>query len=487
MDAIVIGGGHNGLVAAATLARHGHRVGVFEQRGQFGGVADGLLHDTQSLSPEVVSDLNLCPHGLKLQDPAPVFVPSREGHGLLLHRDPDLAAEELGPDAEPYRNWRAFLDRVLPFARAQLDRTAPDVRGNASLWPLMKTGMAFRRLGKKDIHELLRVGPACVDDYLSEWFTSPLLKTALAAPALHGTFMGSRSPTSTATLLLHEAQVSKEVVGGALALVGALVKACRAGGVELQAGAEVRRIRVEGGRAVGVELADGSSVDAGAVLSCIGPRRTLLDLVAPEQLPVGTAGHIRKVRVRGTLARLTLKLSGPIEYACRPGFAPERSLVGEHPLDLERAFDHVKHRRMPTDPPLDIRQSNGEASVLVRCAPFELEGGWTDARRSELTESVLASLERYAPGVRSVATVTETLTPLDLAQRYGLEGGHEMHGELALDQLGPMRPGLELSRHLTSIDGLICGSAGIHPGGGISGRSGRLAARVALQGWAPAS
>jgi phytoene dehydrogenase-like protein len=481
MDVVIIGGGHNGLVAAATLARSGRRVTVLEGREGFGGVADGLLHDTETLSPDVVRELDLTSHGLELQDPAPVFVPAREGGGLLLHRDAGLAAEELGSDAGAYREWRDFLGRVLPFARTQLDRIAPDVRTAAPLWPLMKTGLAFRRLGKKDIHELLRVGPACVDDYLSEWFTSPLLRTALAAPALHGTFMGTRSPTSTATLLLHEAQVAQEVVGGPTALVEALVRACRAGGVELQAGAKVNRIRVEGGRAVGVELDDGSPVDAGIVLSCIGPRRTLLDLVAPEALPVSTAGHIRKVRVRGTLARLNFKLSGPIEYACRPGFAPERSLVGEHPLDLERAFDHVKHRRMPTDPPLDIRQSDGVASVLVRCAPFELEGGWTDERRAELTECVLASLERYAPGIRSLATVTQTLTPSDLAQDYALEGGHEMHGELALDQLGPMRPGLALSRHATSIAGLLCGSAGIHPGGGISGRSGRLAALVAGQ------
>jgi len=474
MRVAVIGGGHNGLVAAATLAGKGHRVMVLERREVFGGVANGLLHDTETLSPDVVSDLDLISHGLQLQDPPPVFVPSSTGSGMLVHRDPDRMAEELGPDLQAYYEWRAFLARVLPFARSQIDNATLDISTSAELMPLMKAGLAFRRLGKRDIHELLRVGPSCVDDYLSESFTSPLLKAALAAPALHGTFMGPRSPSTTATLLLHEAQIGQEVVGGGPALVEALFSVCRARGVELQSEAEVGRIRVESGRVVGVELLDGTPVDSDCVLSCIGPRRTLLDLVDPEALPTSTADQIAKVRVRGTLAKVTLSITEPIEYACRPGLAPERSLIAEEPLDLERGFDHVKHRRMPKDLPLDIRQSEGTASILIRCASIELKRGWTKARREGLAEATLASLARYAPQIRQTATVTEVLTPADIAEIYGLEGGHEMHGELALDQLGPMRPAMALSRYTTSISGLFCGSAGVHPGGGVSGRPGRL-------------
>jgi phytoene dehydrogenase-like protein len=204
----------------------------------------------------------------------------------------------------------------------------------------------------------------------------------------------------------------------------------------------------------------------------------LLELVAPEALPLSTESHIKKVRLRGTMAKVSLALAEPIDFACRPGLNPERALLCEDPLDLERAFDHVKHRRMPTELPLDIRQSGETASVLIRCATIEIEGGWTDERRAQLAEFTLASMERYVPKIREIATVTETLTPADIAERYALEGGHEMHGELALDQLGPMRPAMPLSRYLTPIRGLLCGSAGVHPGGGISGRSGRLSALV---------
>ena len=480
MKVVVIGGGHNGLVAATSLAGSGHNVTLLERRDRCGGVADGLLHDTETLSAQVVSDLNLTAHGLELRDPPPVFVPSTTGAGLLVHRDPDQMVEELGEDLPAYYEWRAFLARVLPFARTQVDNPSFDISTNAALMPLIRAGLSFRRLGKRDIHELLRIGPSCVDDYLLESFANPNLRTALAAPALHGTFMGPRSPSSTATLLLYEAQVGKEVVGGTPVLIEALLSACRAKGAELRLGAEVKRIRIENGKAVGAELADGTAIDADCVLSCIGPRRTLLELVEPTALPISTANHLSKVRVRGTIAKLTLSLSEPIDYACRPGLNPERSLTAEEPLDLERAFDHVKHRRMPTNLPLDIRQNDGVASVLIRCATIELEGGWTDARRNQLAEAVLTSLERFAPKIRQTATVTETLTPTDIAERYSLEGGHQMHGELALDQLGPMRPTMALSRYATSIPGLFCGSAGVHPGGEVSGRTGRLAAQAVM-------
>jgi len=478
MDVIVIGGGHNGLVAAATLARKGHGVTLLEGRESFGGVAAGLLHDTDSFSPEIAKTLDLAGHGLEFADPAPVFVPSREGPGLLLHRDPVQAAGELGADAEAYISWRAFLKRVLPFAASQLDSVAPDISTSGPLLPLMRRGFAFRRMGKTDIHECLRIGPACVDDTLSEHFQSPLLRAALSARALQGTWMGPRSPSSTATLLLGEAQSGQEIVGGASSLVTALVAACESSGVELRPSSRVSRIQVSQGRATGVTIEGGESLLADRVLSCIGPRRTLLELIEPEHLPIREAGQMANLRLRGTLARVSLRLAEPIDYACRPGLRPTRSLVAEHPLDLERAFDHVKHRRMPTQLPLDIHQTDGEASILIRCATIELQGGWSDKRRQELGDLTLAALEPHVPNIRGIARVTRILTPTDIAQEFDLEGGHEMHGELSLDQLGPMRPSMTLARHATPIDALYLGSAGIHPGGAISGRPGWQAAQV---------
>jgi len=478
MGVIVIGGGHNGLVAAAALARGGQAVTLLEGRDCFGGVASGLLHDTDSFSPEIAAELDLASRGLEFQEPAPVFLPSREGSGLLLHRDQRRAAKELGEDAEAYTAWRGFLERVRPFAASQLNQLAPDIRTSAPLLPLLRRGLALRRLSKQDIHELLRIGPACVYDTLSERFQNPLLVTALSARALSGTWMGPRSPSSTATLLLGEAQSGQEVVGGAPALVAALVAACESAGVVLRTCARVQRIQVNQGRAEGVTLEGGEFLSADRVLSCVGPRRTLLELVEPDSLPIREAGQMANLRLRGTLARVCLELSGPMVYACRPDLQVTRALIAEDPLDLERAFDSVKHRRMPSELPLDIRQDARGATVLIRCATMELKGGWTAARRGELGELTLASLEPFVPTIRSIARVTGVLTPADIASRFDLEGGHEMHGEISLDQLGPMRPSLTLSRHTTPIGGLYLGSSGTHPGGAISGRPGWLAAGV---------
>lgn len=484
-DVIVIGGGHNGLVAAATLARAGRKVMVLERASQAGGVARGLLHDSETLSPEVVQSLGL---KLELRTPPPVFAPQRQGRGLLVGADAAATAVEVAShapqDGQAWMDWRAFMARVLPVARMQLDAPAPDARAQASLWPLARKAMAVRKLGKRDMMELFRVGPACVDDWMSELFSCRLLRALVMAPALHGTWMGPRSPSSTATLLLHEAQAGAEVVGGPEALADALAAACQGLGVEMTCGAEVASIRQEAGRVVGVELGDGTAVDAPVVLSAIGPRRTVLELLDPMATPVRLAAEARKVRLRGRLARVDLDLAAPLEFACRPGEVFERIRIAEDALDLERAFDHVKYRRLPTDPPLDIRQAEHDgawrASVLVRCAPFELEGGWGDEQAGELLAAVIESLSRYVPDLPERMTRGNILSPADIASRWGLEGGHPMHGELALDQIGPMRPGLSMARHATPVPGLFLGCAGTHPGGAITGRPGLLAAKAIL-------
>ncbi len=457
VDIIVIGGGHNGLVAAATLARAGRSVVLLEQRDAVGGVCD-LLFDGATFSATVGKALGVTAD----PSPAPLALASNG-------RRVDLG----GVIADPgYAGWRAWLDTVAPALSSQLDAPAPDIRSTAPVWPLARAGLAVRKLGKKDMMELLRSAPSCVDDWLTEHMSDLLLKAALMAPALHGTWMGPRSPTSSAALVLREACRQLDVRPRALAVQ--LRAACEAAGVKIQTGARVARIRAEDGRVTGVELADGTAIDAPAVLSAVGPKTTLLDLLDPRLVSGKTAHQAEVIRVRGTLAQLRLDVAG-IDW---PG---ERLRVVDDPLHLERAFDDVKFRRLPTvPPPLEVSVEGSAVRINCWSAPAELDGGWTEAARAALTGAIFDSLERVVPGVRDAATVTGLLTPADLQEQYGLAGGHPMHGELALDQLGPMRPSMQLARYSTPIPGLWLGCSGVHPGGGISGRPGFLAARAII-------
>lgn len=352
--------------------------------------------------------------------------------------------------------------------------------------------MGLRRLGRRDMLELLRVLPTCIDDWLGEWFTDPLLRAALAAPALAGTWMGPRSPGSTATWMVREALSGKEVAGGPAGLVAALERACKAYRVKIRTGDAVTRIRAERGRVRGVELASGERVDANVVISARDPRATFLDLLDPGALDLDLEDTVRGVRCRGAVAKVHLALSGPLEFACRPGERFERVKVAEHPMDLERAFDAVKYRRLPeAPPPLDVRvptvsdpslapDGHHVASILVHGMPYHLDAGWDDAAREAAGELTLASLSRYCPELRDRVVGMEVLTPADLESRYGVTEGQLYHAEHAMDQLWIARPSLGLARHQAPIPGLYLCSAGTHPSGGVTCGPGVMAARAVL-------
>jgi len=482
-DIIIVGAGHNGLVCATRLAQAGRRVLVLERRSVPGGVAageefhpgyrhTGLLHDSVSVRPEVIEALKL---DVQTRPPPVLHGVNLEG-GFALGSIEDLGA------------YGARLSRVQSFARGIFGSPAPRIDASASIWPVAKASLSLRRLGDAEMMSLLRIGPMSADDFLAEWFTHPQTKALLAAPGLVGTWMGPRSPTSTATLLLEHLTRFEEVVGGPAALVHALVKAASASGVEIRTDVEVTRIRVEGGRVVGVTVAGGDTFAAPVVATSCDPKKTVLELISPVQCPPLMEEDARCIRTRGTMAKVHLALDGAPSFS---GLLAERMHTAQSTTELEQAFDAAKFREIPKAPPLDIRvptlsdpslapSGHHVLSIAVHAVPFELDAGWGDETRAELWDQVATSLMHFAPGILDRLVAKEVLTPADIATRYGLSGGHVYGGEHAIDQLYISRPTLSQARHSTQIEGLFLCSSGTHPGGGISGAPGMLAAAAIL-------
>ena len=420
------------------------------------------------------------------------------GRGILLPRDPVAADGDLrarsARDAEAYARYRAFLAKLRPLVEALTTSPPPPLspEGLGDLWDVARRGLGLWRLGRHDTLELLRIAPMCVADWLNEQFETPLLVEGLAAPAVVGTFAGPWSAGTNTNLILAEAVAGRHVAGGPAALVAALERAARAAGAEIRTGAEVARIRLEGGRASGVTLPGGEAIDAGLVVATCDPKRTFLELVAPGTLPIRIEEEYRRIRMRGTAAKLHLALSGPLEPAGRAGESFESIRIGGGHVDaLERAFDAVKYREVSAEPHLEVRvpsvadpslapAGHHVASVLVSFAAHDVAGGWTEARRTALVDTVLAKLERCAPGTRRRIVAHELLTPADLETRFALTGGQLHHGEPAIDQMLVMRPAPSAARYASSVRGLFLGGSGSHGGGGVTCTAGWLAAEAAL-------
>ncbi len=512
-DAIVLGAGPNGLAAATRLAQKGRKVLVVERADAVGGLSarhefhpgyavSGILHDEGLTTRATAETLGLGGHGLKFRKAPATFLAEADGAGLLLPGDDAGDAAAIGrrsaKDGESYAAMRAFLTRITPLVASILSEPPPPISPTSAgdLWQIAKRGLSLFRIDKKDLLELARVAPMCVADYLNERFETPLLVEAFAAPAVAATWSGPWSAGTTTNFLLRECAGGEAIQGGPPALIAALLAAARAAGAEIRTGAEVARIRLEGGKVRGVALASGETIDAGVVLSSADPKRTMLDLLAPGTLPLKIEEEFLNVRARGTAAKVHLALSGPLEWkgdAGDSGSAEQIRIGGGHVDDLERAFDAIKYRRFSERPNLEIRiptladpslapAGHHTASILASFAPRNLDGGWTDAARESFGDAVLAVLERHAPNLRHVLVAREVLTPADLESRFALSGGQLHHGEIALDQLLVMRPGPSAPRYATTVPGLYLGGAGSHPGGGVRITAGVLAAEAVLGG-----
>jgi len=517
-DAIVIGGGHNGLVCAAYLARAGKRVLVLERREQIGGAAlteevfPGFRFSVFSyvvslLRPEIIRDLELARHGLHILPLESTLTPLPSGDYLAQWSDHDQNRRELARhslrDAEAYDEFGRLMHDMARAVKPFLGMPAPDP---ASLRPgdllgIAQLGRYFRSLGATKFHALSKLLTMSAADYLDEWFETDALKATKSASGIIGTLLGPRSP-GTAYVLLHHYMGEIDGVfrawgfakGGNGSVSAALAAAARFAGAEIRTCAPVARVRIANARASGVILESGEEIAAKLVVSGADPRRTFLGLVGGEHLPTEFVEAIQRFRFRGASGKVNLALGELPNFTCLPGVGPHlRGAISISPsIDyLERAYDDAKYGEVSRRPYLDIvipsmidpamaPPGKHVMSIFVQYAPYHVNGGWNDARRDAFGDTVIDTIAEFAPNIRSAILHRQVITPADIERIVGLSEGNIFQGELTLQQMFFLRPVPRWARYKTPVRGLYqCGS-GTHPGGGVMGASGRLAALAIL-------
>jgi phytoene dehydrogenase-like protein len=520
-DAIVIGAGHNGLIAAAYLARAGRRVLVLERREIVGGAAvteeifpgyrfSEFSYVVSLLRPEIIRELELPKHGLKILPLPSTVTPLDNGDYLAAWEDHDLTRRELyrhSPrDAEAADEYSRQMARAAKAIKPILGLVPPDPSslGWRDLRGLLKLGRYGASLSEQELYRIAKLTAQSAGDLLDEWFEFDPLKGTKAASGIIGTFLGPRSP-GTAYVLLHHYMgeidgafrawgFAKNGTGG---VSEAIASSARALGVEIRTGAAVRQVIVRGGRATGVALENGDEYEAKVVVSGVDPKRSFLQFVEPQHLPDEFLAAIRGFRVRGSSGKVNIALSGLPEFTCLPGEGPlHRGAISISPsIDyVERAYDDAKYGRCSREPYMDViipsmidrdmaPPGHHVMSCFVQYAPYDLEGGWDDARRDAFGETVVATLERYAPNLRRLIVGLQVITPHDIERITGITGGNIFHGELLLHQLFFLRPAPQWADFRTPLRGYYYGASGAHPGGGIMGAAGRLAALEVLKDW----
>jgi phytoene dehydrogenase-like protein len=512
-DAIVVGGGHNGLVCAAYLARSGRKVLVLEAADRLGGAAAtrefapgykaGCAHLLHLMPQALIDELRLSAHGLTLAGTAmPTTALDDQGEALPTGMAGlGALARRSAPDAAAYP---AFARQLARFGRTLFPilGAAPPRLGTTdwSDWlTLARTGWLVRKLGKRDMREFLRIVGMNVYDLLEEHFESSLLKGALGFDAVLGTNFGPRAPGTVLTLLYRLAAESgagdnamTQPKGGMGALSEALAGAARAAAAEIRTGAVVSRILMDRDRATGVVLASGEEIRAKTVVSSADPRTTFLHLLGTEHLDTGFVRKVSHLRARGLAAKLHLALDGLPGFTGLGAEALSGRLILAPSLDyIERAYNNSKYGEFSEAPALEITvptvndpdlapPGKHVLSAIVQYAPYALKAGWANERQ-RLIDLVIGQLERHAPGLRSRIIATELLTPVDLEAEFRMAGGHWHHGDLAFDQFLMLRPVPGASQYATPVDGLYLCGAGSHPGGGVMGIAGRNAARRILK------
>jgi phytoene dehydrogenase-like protein len=516
-DAIVIGGGVNGLTCAAYLAKAGLKALVLERQSTIGGgartsaIAPGfrapiLAHTAGPLRADVIQHLDLRAHGLEfVGGDVSVAALGTDSPPLIIYEDVRRTAKALRAwSARDAEAWPRFVSSVAALARVigTLYTATPapiDGASGRDLWALVGTLRAFRSLQRPDAYRLLRWGPMAVADLVTESFETERLRATVAADGILGTRLGPWSAGSGMVLLLRAANEAVApgrtwfVRGGPGSIAVALERAIRKAGGDVRTNADVSRVIVGDERARGVALADGMEISARAVISAVEPKHTFLRLCDPIDLAPEFLWRIKHYRTFGTLAKINLALSKLPTFSALDATTLSGRVRICPDLDyLERAFDHSKYGRYSPEPYIEFTIPSildpGLAppgahvlSAYLQFAPYQLRDTDWDTSRDGLAAAALTALERHAPDIRSSIVAQQVITPLDLERTYGFTGGHIFHGELALDQMLTMRPLLGWGQYRAPIRGLYLCSSGTHPGTGLTGGSGANAAREVLR------
>lgn len=504
-DAIVVGAGHNGLVCAALLAKAGKRVLVLEASDQVGGAAisrefaegytvSACAHLLYQLQPGVQKDLGISLQ-LATEDMTTIAL-SEDGKHVRI-RGATVEGVSEG-DAENYKRFTKRMRRFARLLRTYLNRTPPrlgttDIRDLATLAQL---GFDLRRLGRDEMREFLRLVGMNIHDEVTERFEHPLLRGVISFDAVLGTHLGPRSPNTIMTYLYRLAgnagrlAVPRRGMGSVTEL---LAQAARNAGAEIRTGTPVTRIIVENGRVTGVETGSGQRYDSYTVISNADPKSTVMGLVGARHVETVFARRIRHLRARGNAAKLHLALDRlPAIRGLGEDDLTGRLVIAGDEHHVERAFNPAKYGEFSPAPVIEMTfpsvadetlapAGKHVMSAVVQYAPYELRDGWDEAARGNFEHAVIDAIARYAPGIEGSIIASELLTPADIEREFRITGGHWHHAELTLDQFLFVRPVCGASQYAMPLDGLYLCGAGTHPGGGVSGASGRNAARQILR------
>lgn len=511
-DAIVIGAGHNGLVAAGYLAKAGKSVVVLDGAALVGGAArtaeispdyqiSTAAHLISSFPRKIEKDLKLSKHGLSWATKDMVTVAlDRDGKHIVLSADRKSDMQTVAAHATRDENaWKLFdarMRKYVKFLAPLLEGPLPETGKDAPTKIATMMALRLEKMGPADLRAFLQLVPSSVAALLDRSFEGDLIKGALSLDATLGHHTGPHTPGTAFSLIYKRAleamgQGTGYPVGGTGALTEALATSAEAAGVRIRLESPVVKILVEEGRTKGVRLEDGTVFEAPLVMSSADPKTTCLDLVGARHFEAPIATHISRIRMEGTSAKVNLALEGlptfanfsDREYGGRLLIAPDMGTV-------ERSFTAAKRGELTLEPVMEVvipsyhdprlaPMGHHVMSIIVPNVPYDVAGGW-DEQKDVLIKRVIDTLREYAPDISDKVIAGEVLTPPELEESLGLSGGHWHQGNMSFDQLLAFRPAPGMANYEGAVEGLYLCGAGTHPGGGLSGRPGKFAVEAAL-------